>query len=1094
MIRQFHILLLALLFSGSLQAQDDKQNILFIAVDDLKPLLSNYGHDQMHTPNFDRLAAMGVTFTNAHVQQAVCGPSRASIITGAYPDKTRVFDLHTNFRESNPDLISMPEHLINNGYETTAVGKILHKSSTSPGHDGESWSIPHILPENFDPTFGDPAYGTYHHPDTKAKIAAIEKELDPKGKKNNLRGKVFKKIRPATEMMDVSDESYQDGIYAVEAIKRMRSMAKGDRPFFLGLGFQKPHLPFVAPKKYWDLYKREDIKLDPLQEKGEGIPEIAYHNYGELRAYSDIPSDMDLGDILDEEKQRELIHGYMACISYIDALLGKVLDEYEALGLDKNTLIVLWGDHGFHLGDHTIWCKHSNFEQATRIPLMFAGPGVEKGIKSHHPVELLDVFPTLFDLANVPASAQTEGISLVPLMDGKEGTNVSKDFAISQYSRQKDAKGYSIRTDRYRYTEWHVNHYNSHMPYDEANIKAIELYDYQEDPLESRNLIKDEDYASVKEAMKAKLRTYLASKENPESLSAKEPVVKESHNKKEEVGKSKKEAKKVKKTMNDGGQKTKSKSVSTENSYAIDDDSWKDQQAKPWKEMTKEERVAARKANKKAMKKAEKKASKNSGKKSEKATEQAYDTNAPTDAKPAAEALSVIRKKSKTAQPNIVFIHADDLGYHDLSSTGSEIYNTPNIDRLAKESVSFTNAYSSYPRCTPSRYGMITATYPVNEDHGNLSKIPSESNFVHQFEASEYQTSYVGKWHLGGGDSAPKGIGFDHSVAAGTAGGTGTHFYPFNTKKHSNDPDKTIEDVTQIGKEGEYLADLLTDQSMAFINNAENGKPFFAMLAHYAVHTPIEAKEEDRKRNQKQIDAYDFGDTPEYIKEGEGRRKMRQDDADYAGMVENLDYNVGRILDMLDKMGIADNTIVVFSSDHGGLSNDGNKRQRHLATTNLPLKAGKGHLYEGGIRVPLFIRWPEQLKPRVDSKSIVVGMDIMPTLLDLAIDKELADVDGVSFEKVLAKNDCWDERAVFWHSNKARPHSTGDIPCTAMRSGKWKLLHFFEADYYELYDLSKDISEENNLIEKEAKVVEKLKAELDTWKKENLVPSKLNRK
>ena len=297
-------------------------------------------------------------------------------------------------------------------------------------------------------------------------------------------------------------------------------------------------------------------------------------------------------------------------------------------------------------------------------------------------------------------------------------------------------------------------------------------------------------------------------------------------------------------------------------------------------------------------------------------------------------------------KPNILIIHTDDLGYHDLSFTGSQLYDTPEIDQLAKESVSFTNAYSSYPRCTPSRYGMITGTYPVNENKGYLGGIPEDKNFIKQFKKAGYNTSYVGKWHLGKGASAPNKYGFNHIYAAGEAGGVGSRFYPFNTQKNGKPAKYNVPDVKEQGKEGDYISDMMTSETIKFIKQNPKDKPFLAVLAYYAVHTPIEAKPEDEARNKKQLKNINFGTTPEYIKEGEGRRKMRQDDAGYAGMVENVDENVGRLLQTLKDMNIDKNTIIVFSSDHGGLSNDGHKGERHLATTNLPLKAGKGHLYE----------------------------------------------------------------------------------------------------------------------------------------------------
>lgn len=443
-------------------------------------------------------------------------------------------------------------------------------------------------------------------------------------------------------------------------------------------------------------------------------------------------------------------------------------------------------------------------------------------------------------------------------------------------------------------------------------------------------------------------------------------------------------------------------------------------------------------------------------------------------------------------KPNILIIHTDDLGYHDLSITGSQLYDTPSIDKLAKESVAFTNAYSSYPRCTPSRYGMITGMYPVNENKGNLGAIPEDKNMIKQFVNAGYNTSYVGKWHLGKGKSNPDKFGFSHIYAAGEAGGIGSRFYPFNTQKNGKPAKYDVPNVKEDGKEGDYASDLLTSATIDFIKNNPKDKPFLAVLAYYAVHTPIEAKPEDEARNKEQLKFIDFGDTPEYIKEGEGRRKMRQDDAAYAGMVENVDENVGRLLQTLKDIGIDKNTIIVFSSDHGGLSNDGNKNERHLATTNLPLKAGKGHLYEGGIRVPLFIKWTKALKPKKDDESIVLGMDIFPTLLDLAIDEKIEGLDGQSYASVLKGKDNWKDRTVFWISKKARPHSTGDSKAAVVRSGNYKLIQFLETKNIELYNLKEDISEEKNLSEKEPQKAKQMLQLLKDWKKEMLVPERLN--
>ncbi|MFC2109185.1 sulfatase [Bacteroidota bacterium] len=459
---------------------------------------------------------------------------------------------------------------------------------------------------------------------------------------------------------------------------------------------------------------------------------------------------------------------------------------------------------------------------------------------------------------------------------------------------------------------------------------------------------------------------------------------------------------------------------------------------------------------------------------------------------------------SAQEKPNIVMIIVDDFGYHDIGYHGSKIHQTPAIDNLAKTGVVFKNGYSSYPRCTPSRYGMFTGTYPVNESKGYLGGVPDEKNFIKQFNRAGYNTSYVGKWHIGGDESSPKGFGFQHSFAAGHAGGVDTRHYPFNTKtlekakskqqgekKKGHGEKYPVRDVTETGKKGDYLSDVLTDATIDFIKSNDQKKPFMAVLSYYAVHTPIEAKKEDEARNAKEIKAFDYGNGPEYIKEGTGRRKMRQDNPAYAGMVENVDENIARVVAALKKQGLDKNTIIVVTSDHGGLSNGGFKGQRLLATTNLPFKAGKGWLYEGGIRVPYIVNWKGHIKPKFDKESIVLGMDLIPTLLDLAIDKKVAGIDGKSFKSVLECKEKWDDRTVFWRSIKARPHSTGDGKTEVVRSGDYKLLYFKDTDKVELYNLEKDEGELNDLASTDPKKKSELLELLKAWKKEYLIPSKL---
>ena len=440
-----------------------------------------------------------------------------------------------------------------------------------------------------------------------------------------------------------------------------------------------------------------------------------------------------------------------------------------------------------------------------------------------------------------------------------------------------------------------------------------------------------------------------------------------------------------------------------------------------------------------------------------------------------------------TSQPNILLIHVDDLGYHDLSINGSKIYETPHIDSLARQSVVFKNAYANFPRCVPSRYAMITGTWPivdgkVPDDGFSLDAIKVSNNLIEAIGKSGYHTAFFGKWHLGSGDQSPTGFGFDFSYAAGEAGSPISYFFPFNepTRENAKVKKAPMPNVDQDAEEGDYLTDFLTTKAIDHLSTVSD-KPFFLALNYYAVHQPIEAKQQDVDKNKEQISNFDFGNQPEYVLEGTGRTKMRQDNAEYAAMVENMDWNVGRILQYLKENNLEENTLIIFSSDHGGLSNDGTN-QRHLATSNYPLRAGKGWLYDGGTRVPLFIKWKD-FTPKIDTESIVMLMDIYPTILDIASNTKIENLDGKSLMPVLSNKQNWKDRTVYWHSDNARPRNTGESNASAIRSGTYKLIDFYEKGKVELYDLSKDESEQTNLYQNQPRLRDSLQNQLNQWKK-----------
>ena len=530
-IKTLSVLCLLVISNGIIaqQKKSNKPNILFIAVDDLKPLLGCYGNTLIKTPNIDRLAKISTVFNKNYCQQAICGPTRASIMTGTRPDVTQVWNLTTQMRDVNPNLLTLPQYLISQGYETSGIGKIYHPSSALGGVDPVSWSIPYLKSKesDFPAEFGSPANGQYQLQETKARMTPeIIAERKKQSKDLAANDENPKSIKgPSVECIDVPDNAYQDGVNALIAKEQIIKLSKGDKPFFMAVGFSKPHLPFVSPKKYWDLYKREDMPIASFQEHSKNGPLIAYHQSGELRNYLDIPEFATLPSDslrigLKLEKQKELIHGYYAAVSYLDAQVGVLLNTLESLGTLNNTVIVLWGDHGWHLGDHDLWHKHTNFEEATRAPLIIAGPGIKSG-KTNSLSEFVDVFPTICDLAGVPIPNKLDGLSLKPLMLN----NFAKvnDYSISQYPRKlkklemikkgyTDSKmmGYSLRTDKYRFTIW-MNNFTSKQPFNESQVYASEMYDYVKDPLEKVNVVNDKDYATISKELKAKMLDYFKS-------------------------------------------------------------------------------------------------------------------------------------------------------------------------------------------------------------------------------------------------------------------------------------------------------------------------------------------------------------------------------------------------------------------------------------------------------------------------------------------------------------------------------------------------------------------------------------------------------
>ncbi len=469
------VLILASL--GTVTAAAERPNVLFIAVDDLRPELACYGASHIHSPNIDRLAASGTTFQRAYCMQAVCSPSRTCVMTGLRPDSTKVYDLKTHFRTHVPQVVTVAQHFKNNGYHTVSMGKIYHGGFDDP----PSWSEPARVAK------GGGWYAAQENLDFVANRQA-------EGRKRGLQGVALSRFARAAsiESADVPDNRYTDGAIADLALSTLQELQQKQEPFFLAVGFIRPHLPFTSPKKYWDLYDRSQIQPAANLFPPKNVPSYALTSWGEMRAYSDIPPQGDLSP----EKALELRHGYYASVSFTDANVGKLLDKLQQLGLAENTIVVLWGDHGWKLGEHNSWCKHTNFEIDANSPLIIRAPGQKApGSKTPALVEFVDIYPTLCDLAGLTLPSHLEGVSAAPLLNDPKLP--WKSAAFSQYPRGA-VMGYSMKTDRYRFTAWKNQK--------SGQILATELYDHQHDPAENENVAGDPANAKLVQQLTSQLQ------------------------------------------------------------------------------------------------------------------------------------------------------------------------------------------------------------------------------------------------------------------------------------------------------------------------------------------------------------------------------------------------------------------------------------------------------------------------------------------------------------------------------------------------------------------------------------------------------------
>ena len=475
-----------------------RPNVLFIAVDDLRPTIGAYGDPYAKTPNLDRLARSGAVFLRAYAQQALCNPSRASLMTGLRPDSLRVWDLETDFRSTVPDVVTLPQHFMRHGYRAVQIGKIYHNTIPDRG----SWHQDiHLHGFPYDPD------AVYHGRENLAIQEARKSKLIEEGRQDGAidrYGMWYLKAN-ATESLDLPDNAYYDGAQTDRALEELATLERR-QPFFFAVGYYRPHLPFNAPRKYWDLYDPDSIALAPNPDQPRDAPPVAASNLAELRGYADFSTAPEPWDgRLSEADARRLKHGYYASVSYVDAMVGRLLDRLDSLGLAQNTIVVLWGDHGYKLGEMNGWAKMSNYLIDTHSPLIIRAPGVvPEGLRLEQLVELVDVYPTLSELAGLPAPTGLQGTSTVPLV--RRPDRPWKRAVFSQFLRRGrwvgedgvETMGYSMRTERYHYVAW-VN-------WATRRITARELYDLEVDSMETTNLASRSEVRPVLEAMEAERR------------------------------------------------------------------------------------------------------------------------------------------------------------------------------------------------------------------------------------------------------------------------------------------------------------------------------------------------------------------------------------------------------------------------------------------------------------------------------------------------------------------------------------------------------------------------------------------------------------
>ncbi len=993
-----------------------KPNVLFIAMDDLNDWIGCLGgHPQTITPNLDRLAASGVLFTNAHCPAPACNPCRSAIFTGRAPNRSGMYDNRQQMREVMPADVIIPQYFRNQGYQAFGSGKLLHYFIDAPSWDAY---FPKAASEN-------PLPQTFYPSERPVHLT---------------RGGPWQYVETDWAELDVTDEEF-GGDYSVSKWIGEQLSEEHEKPFYIACGIYRPHEPWFVPKKYFEPFPLDGIQLPPGYKENDldDVPEI-----GALAARNRY-----FAHIQEQGQWKQGVQGYLASIHFADAMLGRVLDALESGPNAKHTIVVLWSDHGWQLGEKEHWQKYTPWRAVTRVPLMIRIPestcgafpsGTNAGTVCDAPVNLLSLYPTLLELCELPAKEDNDGPSLLPLLRDPGGSDWPHDSVT--YLGQPGSYAVSGRTQRYI-------HYSD---------GSEELYDIESDPYEWTNLAPLDSSASTLASFRD-----ASPKDFAERL---EPTVESL----------------AKLTFHPASQTAVPVSKPDGNPFPVFFTNmqrapvelfWMDSDGKPKSYGVIEPGERQSQQTRPG------------------AVWMVQDT---VNKQP----LGHFVVDDRTAQavvpatkPNVIVILTDDQGWADLGCQAQVAdIRTPHIDALAGRGVRCTAGYVTSPQCSPSRVGLMTGRYQQRYGIDTIPDMPLPSAAVtiaERLQPLGYRTGFVGKWHLEPNatcvdwmkrelpDMADKPrqqvrIAWD-KIRPYSPGQQGfdeyfwgeMHNYRTNYELGGTE---LLPRMQQI-QNNDFRIDVQTEAAVSFIDR-NHDKPFYLQLNYYGPHTPLEATQKYLDRFPSQIPA---------------RRR-------YAlAMIAAIDDGVGRIVERLTEHGQLDNTLIVMTSDNGAPLKktkpdtpiDGDMGGWD-GSLNDPWVGEKGMLSEGGIRVPMIWSIPSQLPSGLTYDWPVSTLDISPSVLQLAgggVEQAANELDGID---------------VFPRFNSVQTPSTRSLyfrfwDQAAIRRGKWKYI-FVGAGQKYLFDLESDQHEHQNLIVQHPELTSSLHAELSEWAGE-LIPAGL---